>query len=49
VKLVFVEEFERVEDAYLREKQVQGWGRKKRIALINRDFDGLKLLSKTAK
>ncbi len=49
VKLVFAEEFERIDDAYFFEKQVQGWSRKKRIALINRDFESLKLLSKTSK
>lgn len=49
IKLVFSEEFERVDEAYFREKQVQGWSRKKRIALINRDFESLKLLSKTSK
>ena len=49
IKLVFAEEFERIEEAYLFEKRVQGWSRKKRIALINRDFEGLRLLSKAAK
>lgn len=34
VKLVYFEEFERIEDAYYREKQVQGWSRKKKEALI---------------
>jgi putative endonuclease len=34
VKLVYFEEFKRIEDAFLREKQVQGWGRKKKEALI---------------
>lgn len=47
IKLVFAEEFERIDDAYYFEKQVQGWGRKKRIALINRDFVALKKLSKS--
>ena len=35
VKLVYCEEYDRVSDAYYREKQVQGWSRRKREALIN--------------
>jgi len=35
VKLVYCEEYERVSDAYAREKQVQNWSRVKREALIN--------------
>jgi len=42
VKLVFAEEFERVDDAFFCEKRVQGWGRKKRMALIKRDWNVLK-------
>ncbi|WP_235108808.1 GIY-YIG nuclease family protein [Acaryochloris sp. 'Moss Beach'] len=34
VELVYFEEFARVEDAFRREKQVQGWGRKKKEALM---------------
>lgn len=34
VRLLYFEQFDRVEDAYRREKQVQGWGRAKRLALI---------------
>ena len=34
VELVWLEEFTRVEQAFAREKQVQGWGRAKREALI---------------
>ena len=45
-KLVFAQEFERVDEAYFFEKQVQGWNRKKRIALINRDLDALKELAR---
>ncbi len=45
VKLVYYEEFERIDLAYDREKQVQGWNRKKKQALI----DGAQeLLSKLA-
>ncbi len=35
VKLVYFEEFERIDKAFYREKQVQGWSRKKKEALIN--------------
>ncbi len=34
VKLVYFEEFPRVQQAFYREKQVQGWSRKKKEALI---------------
>jgi putative endonuclease len=37
VKLVYYEFFERVEDAFYREKQVQGWSRKKKEALMASD------------
>ncbi|WP_417558965.1 GIY-YIG nuclease family protein [Mesoflavibacter zeaxanthinifaciens] len=46
VKLLYTEEFTRVDDAFYREKQVQGWSRKKKEALINGDFDKLSHLSK---
>ena len=35
VNLVYFEEFQRIDDAFYREKQVQGWSRKKKEALIN--------------
>ena len=35
VRLVWAAEFNRVEDAFLYEKQVQGWSRAKRQALID--------------
>ena len=37
VRLVYCECYDRVEDAYAREKQVQGWSRKKKEALIAAD------------
>lgn len=45
VELVYHEEFVRVEDAFKREKQVQGWSRSKKEALIRGDFEALRLLS----
>jgi putative endonuclease len=35
VKLVYYEEYQRIDEAFKREKQVQGWSRKKKEALIN--------------
>lgn len=35
VELVYFEEYERIDEAYYREKQIQGWSRKKKEALIN--------------
>jgi len=43
---VYFEEYERIDFAFYREKQVQGWSRKKKEALINGDFDKLPQLSK---
>jgi len=34
IKLVYIEEFQRIDMAFYREKQVQGWSRKKKEALI---------------
>jgi putative endonuclease len=46
VKLVYFEEFQRIDDAFYREKQVQGWSRKKKEALINGNSDKLRQLSR---
>ena len=45
VELVFLEEHERVDDAYYREKQVQGWSKKKKLALIACDYNQIHKLS----
>ena len=45
VRLVYFEESDRIDDAYAREKQIQGWGRAKRIALIEGRHDDLPGLS----
>jgi len=45
VELVYMEEYERIDEAYYREKQLQGWSRKKKEALINGEYDKLPLLS----
>jgi putative endonuclease len=41
VKLVYCEQFDRIEDAFHREKQLQGWSRRKKQALIEANFDKL--------
>lgn len=46
VKLVYYEEYGRIDDAFYREKQVQGWSRKKKEALINERKEDLPLLSR---
>ena len=45
VVLVYFEYFERIEDAFHREKQVQKWSAAKKEALIKRDVNLLKQLS----
>ena len=35
VELIYFEEFERIDEAFYRKKQVQGWSRDKKEALIN--------------
>lgn len=35
VELIYYEEYDRIDKAYYREKQVQGWRRQKKEALIN--------------
>lgn len=46
VKLVYSNRFSDVNDAIKAEKQIKGWGRAKKDALICGDFESLKLLSK---
>ncbi len=45
VKLIYIEEFQQIDEAFRREKQVQGWSRKKKEALIKCNFDELPELS----
>ncbi|MFK7920334.1 MAG: GIY-YIG nuclease family protein [Bacteroidia bacterium] len=45
VELVYTEEYARVSDAFYREKQVQGWSRKKKEALINGEHQMLPKLA----
>ncbi len=41
IKMVYCEECQNILDAFLREKQVQGWSRKKKEALIQGDANSL--------
>jgi putative endonuclease len=45
IRLVYLEKFSRIEEAFVREKQVQGWSRKKKEALINNQKNKLPELS----
>lgn len=45
VELVYYEEYDRIDIAFYREKQVQGWSRKKKEALIKNKPNDLHLLS----
>ena len=49
VELVYFETFERIDWAFYREKQIQGWSHKKKEALINGDLEKLRELSKSKK
>jgi len=45
--LKYFEVFHDVEQAIAREKQLKGWSRKKKQALITENYDRLKLLAKS--
>jgi predicted GIY-YIG superfamily endonuclease len=45
VELVYFEIFDRIDHAFYREKQIQGWSRKKKEALIKKDENSLHQLS----
>lgn len=46
VELVYYKEYERIDEAFCREKQIQGRSRKKKLALIEGRHDDLPLLAK---
>ena len=48
VRLLWCEYYDRIEDAFRREKQIQGWGRAKREALIEGRLEDLPGLSRTS-
>jgi putative endonuclease len=39
--LIYYEEYPRIDEAFYREKQVQGWSRKKKEALMAEDLEAL--------
>lgn len=45
IELVYYEIFDRIDEAFYREKQVQGWSRDKKEALMNSDTNLLKQLA----
>jgi len=49
VKLVFCDEFPSRDDAFTRERQIKGWMRRKKQALIVEDWDKLITFSKSRK
>jgi len=46
VSLLYYEEYQRIDEAFYREKQVQGWSRKKKEALMEGNLDLLPELAK---
>lgn len=46
VRLVYVEEYDRIDHAFAREKQIQGWRKIKKLALIDGHLSDLNLLAK---
>ena len=46
VQLVFAEEFSSRDEAFQCERQIKGWSRRKKEALIKGDWDGLTRLSR---
>jgi len=49
VKLMYTEEYPTIEEAYKRERQLHGWTRAKKEALISGNIELLKQLSKSKK
>jgi putative endonuclease len=46
VELVFTESYDRIIDAINRERQIKGWSRQKKEALIALNYEGLPALSR---
>ena len=47
IQLVYAEEFTKIAYAFYREKQVQGWSRAKKLALMAEDWDRLHILAES--
>jgi len=48
IKVLYVAQFSTRDDAFRAERQIKGWSRKKKRALINGDLQVLKYLSKNS-
>jgi putative endonuclease len=48
VTLVFTETYDRITDAIARERQIKGWSRRKKEALIRGDYEALPALASRA-
>ena len=46
VMLVFAESYDRITDAIARERQIKGWSRRKKEALVALDYESLPALSR---
>ncbi|MFC2110134.1 GIY-YIG nuclease family protein [Bacteroidota bacterium] len=46
IKILYYEEYDRIDTAFYREKQIQGWSRKKKEALMSSKLKELVLYSK---
>ncbi|WP_265201072.1 GIY-YIG nuclease family protein [Aureitalea sp. L0-47] len=46
VELIYFEVYSRIDEAFYREKQIQGWSRKKKEALMRGQSDLLSVLAK---
>jgi putative endonuclease len=49
VEMVYSQEFSTREEALASERQIKGWSRKKKMALINRDWESLSIYAKRKK
>jgi putative endonuclease len=49
VTLVFTETYERITDAIARERQLKGWSRRKKEALIHLNYEALPALSRRSR
>ena len=47
VKLVYAQEFSDIKDAISAERQIKGWRREKKIALINSNYESLPALAQS--
>lgn len=46
LELIFVQNFTSVSEAFYMEKQIQNWSKRKKLALVDSDFNQLKIYAK---